>query len=145
MARFGSAIGTDLVIQHNPTPNKASSGLDAKRGKGNAYVTPHRDKQHGRIYRVYPKGSPNDRPVNFEAGDKTKTIAAGLKHSNQFWRLLTQRLCVEQGITVRSRSRDSRVLPQGRHRFAGSRHHQGRADLAGSRAQARRATQRAPR
>ena len=78
----------NLVIQHNPTPNKGSSGLDAQRGKGNAYVTPHRDTQHGRIYRVYPRGTKND------------PYKADFASSNMFWRLEAQRAAVEQGHTV---------------------------------------------
>ena len=78
----------NLVIQHNPTPNKGSSGLDAQRGKGNAYVTPHRDTQHGRIYRVYPRGTEND------------PYKADFASSNMFWRLEAQRAAVEQGHTV---------------------------------------------
>ncbi len=82
----------NLVIQHNPTPSKGSSGLDAKRGKGNAYVTPHRDKQHGRIYRVYPKGSPND------------PYQANFASKNLFWRLQAQRNAVESGAAVAFKS-----------------------------------------
>lgn len=80
----------NLVIQHNPTPSKASSGLAAKRGKGNAYVTPHRDKQHGRIYRVYPVGSKND------------PYQADLASKNMFWRLAAQRMAVEKGESIAS-------------------------------------------
>ncbi|MFP6883827.1 MAG: PVC-type heme-binding CxxCH protein, partial [Roseibacillus sp.] len=78
----------NLVIQHNPTPNKGSSGLDARRGKGNAYVTPHRDKQHGRIYRVYPRGSGND------------PYKADFASTNMFWRLEAQRAAVEEGRKI---------------------------------------------
>ncbi len=69
----------NLIIQHNPTPNKASAGIDAKNGKGNAYETPVRDKRHGRIYRVYPKGSKNDLYPG--------SMADAAKHANQFWQL----------------------------------------------------------
>lgn len=78
----------NLVIQHNPTPSIGSSGLQASRGKGNAYVTPHRDKQHGRIYRVYPKGSKND------------AYKADFASSNMFWRLVAQRVAVEKGSKI---------------------------------------------
>jgi putative membrane-bound dehydrogenase-like protein len=73
----------NIVIQHNPTPNKASSGLDAQRGPGNAYVTPHRDRQHGRIYRIYPKGTADD------------PYKADFSSPNLFWRLTAQRSVVE--------------------------------------------------
>jgi uncharacterized protein len=86
----------NLIIQHNPTPNVASSGLDARNGKGNAYETPLRDKQHGRIYRIYPKGSPDDAiPVLDPA--KPATLIAALDHPNLLWRLHAQRLIEESG------------------------------------------------
>ncbi|MDB4438048.1 ThuA domain-containing protein [bacterium] len=53
----------NIIIQHNPTPSEQSAGFNAKRGKGNAYVTPLRDKEHGRIYRIYPKGTLNESTV----------------------------------------------------------------------------------
>jgi putative membrane-bound dehydrogenase-like protein len=86
----------NLIIQHNPTPNKNSAGYDAKTGKGNAYETPIRDDSFGRIFRVYPKGSKDDvypklDPKNLES------LIAGLGHSNLFWRLTAQRLVVESG------------------------------------------------
>lgn len=82
----------NLVIQHNPTPGKGNTGLKADNGKGNAYVTPHRDKQHGRIYRVYPKETKND------------AYAANLKSPNLFWRLEAQRAAVEGGKAPKTAS-----------------------------------------
>jgi putative membrane-bound dehydrogenase-like protein len=38
------------VVQHNPTPHGFTTG------KGNAYETPHRDKVHGRIWRIVWSG-----------------------------------------------------------------------------------------
>jgi putative membrane-bound dehydrogenase-like protein len=86
----------NLIIQHNPTPNKAGSGLDARNGKGNAYETPLRDKQHGRVYRVYPKGTTDDANPGLDP-TKPETLIAGLDHPNLFWRLHAQRLIVESG------------------------------------------------
>ncbi len=86
----------NLIIQHNPTPNKAGSGLDARNGKGNAYETPLRDKQHGRVYRVYPKGTQDDANPGLDPA-KPETLMAGLDHPNLFWRLHAQRLIVESG------------------------------------------------
>lgn len=86
----------NIIVQHNPTPSRASAGVDRKTGSGNAYVTPLRDKQHGRIYRVYPKESEND--INPGLDPKhPETLVAGLSHSNQPWRLHAQRLLVESG------------------------------------------------
>jgi uncharacterized protein len=77
----------NMVIQHNPTPNKANSGLDAQNGRGNAYMTPHRDQEHGRIYRVYPKGTVNT--------PKPKSLTAAISSPDFFWRMTAQRLIVD--------------------------------------------------
>jgi putative membrane-bound dehydrogenase-like protein len=86
----------NLIIQHNPTPNKAGAGMDARNGKGNAYETPLRDTQHGRIYRVYPKGSADEPNPGLDAA-KPATLVAALDHPNLLWRLHAQRLLVERG------------------------------------------------
>lgn len=86
----------NIIIQHNPTPNRASSGLDAHNGKGNAYETPLRDKEHGRIYRLYPKGSSDDQAPELDPA-KPATLLAALEHPNLLWRLHAQRLILEKG------------------------------------------------
>ncbi len=86
----------NLIVQHNPTPSVASAGIDAKTGRGNAYVTPLRDKQHGRIYRVYPKGSADDTNPELDPSQPL-SLVAGLSHANKLWRLHAQRLLVESG------------------------------------------------
>ncbi|MFK7929916.1 MAG: PVC-type heme-binding CxxCH protein, partial [Myxococcota bacterium] len=86
----------NIVVQHNPTPNLRASGIDAETGKGNAYVTPHRDKERGRIYRVFPTGSKDDVVPNLDPNNPVGLVA-GLGHSNLFWRLQSQRLLVERG------------------------------------------------
>jgi putative heme-binding domain-containing protein len=79
-----------FIVQHNPTPQGFTTG------KGNAYETPLRDKTHGRIYRiVYPGGKPTV-PVVLDPGDP-KSLLAGLKSDNLFWRMHAQRLLVERG------------------------------------------------
>jgi putative membrane-bound dehydrogenase-like protein len=86
----------NLIIQHNPTPSKGSAGMDAAKGKGNAYESPLRDTQYGRIYRVYPKGTKDDaKPVLDSA--KPDALIAALSHPNLFWRLTAQRLLVDSG------------------------------------------------
>lgn len=77
----------NLIVQHNPTPTKADSGLDAKSGPGNAYMTPLRDKEHGRIYRVFPKGSKNQ--------PKPASLTAAISSPDFFWRITAQRLIVD--------------------------------------------------
>jgi len=74
------------IVQHNVY------GDDQKRGKGNAYITEHRDRKHGRIYRIVPKGS---KPSAFPKMDTLENQIAALSHSNLFWRLTAQRLIIE--------------------------------------------------
>jgi putative membrane-bound dehydrogenase-like protein len=87
----------NLIIQHNPTPTKASAGYDAVTGKGAAYETPERDLHQGRIYRIYPKGTKDEtKPIlNLKSPE---TLVAALAHPNLFWRLQAQRLIVENNI-----------------------------------------------
>ncbi|MCP5531706.1 MAG: ThuA domain-containing protein [Akkermansiaceae bacterium] len=84
----------NIIVQHNPTPNRQTAGMDATTGKGNAYETPLRDKRHGRIYRVYPEGSADDPNPGLDP-TAPASLAAGLSHPNLFWRLQAQRLIVE--------------------------------------------------
>ncbi|BCX50403.1 carbohydrate-binding CenC domain-containing protein [Haloferula helveola] len=86
----------NIIVQHNPTPSRNSAGVDAKTGRGNAYETPLRDKQHGRVYRIYPKQS-EDEPNPGLDPKKPATLIAGLDHPNLLWRLHAQRLIAEQG------------------------------------------------
>jgi len=88
----------NLIIQHNPTPNKKSAGMDAQNGKGNAYESPLRKDHMGRIYRVYPKGTPDDVNPKLDS-TKPETLLAALTHPNLLWRLHAQRLLVERGKT----------------------------------------------
>jgi len=89
----------NLIIQHNPTPNKNSAGYDAKTGKGNAYETPMRDKTMGRMYRVYPEGTKDD--VNPKLDPKNlDSLIAALSHPNLFWRMQAQSLIVESGSSA---------------------------------------------
>ena len=89
----------NLIIQHNPTPSMASAGVDAKNGRGNAYETPIRDIRHGRIYRVFPKGSVDEKFPALDPADPG-TLLAGLSHENLLWRLHAQRLIVETRSTT---------------------------------------------
>ena len=86
----------NIIVQHNPTPSLKSAGIKARTGKGNAYVTPLRDRKHGRIYRLYPKDSPDDPYPNLDPDDP-ESLLAGLSHPNLFWRLHAQRLIEEKG------------------------------------------------
>ncbi len=92
----------DFIIQHNPTPSIASSGLDAKNGEGNAYINPLRDHERGRIYRIAHKGNDKKNQLSLDINDSQGLVAA-LSNDNMFWRLTAQRLLVEKG--------DKSILP----------------------------------
>ena len=86
----------NLIIQHNPTPTRNSAGVDAKTGRGNAYETPLRDTRHGRIWRVFPRGSANEPAPQLGAtGNEARSLLAALAHPNHGWRLHAQRLLIE--------------------------------------------------
>jgi uncharacterized protein len=91
----------NVIVQHNPTPSVASAGVRAQTGRGNAYITPLRDKQHGRIYRIYPQGSPDDAVPQLDPAEPAGLVAA-LAHPNQLWRLHAQRLLVESGAAAQA-------------------------------------------
>ena len=80
----------NYIVQHNPTPQ----GFET--GKGNAYVTPLRDKTHGRIYRVVYKDAPAAKAASLDPKDGPGLVAA-LGNDNLLWRLHAQRLLVERG------------------------------------------------
>jgi putative membrane-bound dehydrogenase-like protein len=88
----------NYIIQHNPTPR------GFRTGRGNAYDTPLRDKEHGRVYRVVYRGaggssapaatlSAHSRPPLTSPTD----LVAALQHENLLWRLHAQRLLVQRG------------------------------------------------
>jgi putative membrane-bound dehydrogenase-like protein len=85
----------NVIIQHNPTPTKQRGGYDAKTGRGNAYMTPLRDKKHGRIYRIAWNKA---RDVAFPelSKEKPEQLVNALRNDNQLWRMHAQRLLVER-------------------------------------------------
>jgi putative membrane-bound dehydrogenase-like protein len=92
----------DFIIQHNPTPTEASSGLKAENGAGNAYINPLRDHERGRIYRLTYKNNDQKNTLSLSKND-TKGLLNALSNTNMFWRTTAQRLLVEKG--------DKSVLP----------------------------------
>ncbi|HCB04047.1 MAG TPA: hypothetical protein DEQ43_07345, partial [Nocardioides bacterium] len=86
-------------IQHNPTPNLRSAGIEARTGSGGAYMTENnlRDQSHGRIYRVVWKDGPRS-SIKSLAGAKSSELVAALDSGNQFWSLTAQRLIVENKV-----------------------------------------------
>jgi len=86
----------DFIIQHNPTPSIASSGLKAENGKGNAYINPLRDHERGRIYRIAYKNNDQKNTLSLDKKDAAGLLKA-LSDNNMFWRITAQRLLVENG------------------------------------------------
>jgi putative heme-binding domain-containing protein len=82
----------NYIFQHNPTPR----GFET--GKGAAYVTPLRDKKHGRVYRVVYGGGPTPQPKKLDGAPPEQLVKA-LSDDNLLWRLTAQRLLVERGKT----------------------------------------------
>ncbi len=90
----------NFIVQHNPTPK----GFET--GKGNAYHSDLRDKKHGRVYRVVYEGTQES---TGDAAKLAEAIAARglakasraelvqtLAHPTMRWRLIAQRLLIEQ-------------------------------------------------
>ena len=82
----------NFIIQHNPTPDGFENG------KGNAHINPHRDDEHGRIYRlVYKDGQPSKQVALSK--DNPDVLLQQLKNDNLLWRMHAQRLLVERRNT----------------------------------------------
>lgn len=87
-----------FIKQHNTPWPRPPGGMAWETGKGNSYVTPYRDRNIGRIYRLVWKGAPAHRPMSLSA-ERPEELVAALRHSNMFWRMTAQRLLVERGRT----------------------------------------------
>lgn len=85
-----------FIIQHNPTPNLQSAGIEATTGRGGAYQTENnlRDQKHGRIYRVVWKDGHRS-PVKSLAKATVSEWVEALDSGNQFWSLTAQGLIVD--------------------------------------------------
>jgi putative membrane-bound dehydrogenase-like protein len=79
----------NYIVQHNPTPT------GYKTGEGGAYVTPRRDKEHGRIYRITYSGAKTYKPIDLSKATPQELVST-LANDNQFWRKHAQRLLVER-------------------------------------------------
>jgi uncharacterized protein len=80
----------NYIVQHNPTPTSF------KTGKGAAYETELRDKKHGRIYRLVPKGAKVPATVSLQDAP-AEVLVKTLTNTTQMWRMHAQRLLVERG------------------------------------------------
>jgi uncharacterized protein len=65
-------------------------------GKGNAYETPLRDRDHGRIWRIVPANGALRAMTGLDPA-KPETLLAGLESPSQLIRLHAQRLIIERG------------------------------------------------
>ncbi|MCE9629443.1 MAG: c-type cytochrome, partial [Planctomycetia bacterium] len=92
----------NFIVQHNPTP----AGFET--GKRGAYVTPLRDKTHGRIWRVV-HGARASTARKSLAGASADELVAALADDNMFWRGRAQRTLVERGAGRPDGGRD--VVP----------------------------------
>jgi hypothetical protein len=80
----------NFIVQHNPTP------IGFQTGKGNAYETDLRDKQHGRIYRLAYREAPAVE-MHSLADATPEQLVVALRNDNLLWRQQAQRLLVERG------------------------------------------------
>ncbi len=78
----------NIIVQHN-RPGAPFEQTQVEKGKGAAYVTPRRDREHGRIYRIVPKNSAATEPP---AAD----LVTGLSDPSLVRRLHAQRWIVEE-------------------------------------------------
>jgi uncharacterized protein len=92
----------NFIVQHNPTP----AGFET--GKRGAYVTPLRDKTHGRIWRVIHSAAPSTARKSL-AGASADELIAALADDNMMWRERAQRKLVERGASRPDGGRD--VVP----------------------------------
>ncbi|NBW97492.1 MAG: glycosyl hydrolase, partial [Planctomycetia bacterium] len=90
----------NFIVQHNPTP----AGFET--GKRGAYVTPLRDKTHGRIWRVVHAAAPSTARKSLAAASAEELVAA-LADDNMFWRERAQRKLVERGAGRPDGGRDA--------------------------------------
>jgi putative membrane-bound dehydrogenase-like protein len=92
----------NYIVQHNPTP----AGFET--GKRGAYVTPLRDKKHGRIWRVVHGVGPGTTRTSLAQAGPAELVAA-LRDDNMFWRERAQRKLVERAAGRTDGGRD--VVP----------------------------------
>ena len=96
----------NFIIQHNVFVERQAPARmvlpfeEQPRGQGNAFSSPLRDTNHGRVYRVVYKKAKPYQPITLKRND-TAGLLAALQSDNMFWRMTAQRLLVEsknQGV-----------------------------------------------
>ncbi|MDR6803671.1 putative membrane-bound dehydrogenase-like protein [Dyadobacter sp. BE34] len=90
----------NFIIQHNvfvpaQSPSKFILPFEEQpHGPGNAFSSPMRDLNHGRIYRIVYKNGKKSPALKLSKDDLPGLVAA-LENDNMFWRMTAQRLLVE--------------------------------------------------
>lgn len=91
----------NFIIQHNvfvpaqaPSDMVLPKGTEQPHGQGNAFSSPLRDINHGRIYRIVYKDAKDSTSLNLHNASLQQLLDA-LKNDNKFWRSTAQRLIVE--------------------------------------------------
>ena len=92
----------NFIVQHNPTP------VGFERGERGAYVTPLRDKTHGRIWRVVHTAAASTARKSLADASADELVAA-LADDNMFWRERAQRKLIERAVGRPDGGRD--VVP----------------------------------
>ena len=98
----------NFIIQHNVFSERQAPSekvlpfKEQPRGQGNAFDSPLRDVNCGRVYRVVYKKAKPYQPLALASNDPAGLVSA-LKNDNMFWRMTAQRLLVE--------SKSQAVLP----------------------------------
>ena len=91
-APVAAEVGPDGAVWmadwYNPICNHNPYRGHFEKGPGNALKSDDRDREHGRIYRLYPAGSANDAYPDLESEEGA---VGALSHTNLFWRLAAQR------------------------------------------------------
>lgn len=91
-APVAAEVGPDGAVWmadwYNPICNHNPYRGHFKKGAGNALRSDDRDRKHGRIYRIFPKGSENEPYPKLETPEQA---LQALGHPNLFWRLTAQR------------------------------------------------------
>ncbi len=95
----------NFIIQHNvfverqAPSNTVLPFKDQPRGQGNAFDSPLRDVNFGRVYRIVYKKAPAYAPMALSRTN-TAGLLAALESDNMFWRMTAQRLIVESKNTA---------------------------------------------
>ena len=89
VAEVGPDGAVWIADWYNPICNHNPYRDHFEKGAGNALRSDDRDREHGRIYRIYPRGTPNDDYPDLRT---EKSAREALRHPNLFWRLTAQRV-----------------------------------------------------